>query len=337
MSTNLTSNPPYNDPSKEDWKCYDMYAKVDPFPEIASALLNSADLRLYINIVKIIHPFDEDNLSGVTIKLSIGKIGVYWNEKGEKIEKDIKSDGSFCLKSNTIAYVQVYEYLRLPAYIISRFNLRVELAYKGILLGTGPIVDPGFCGYLNIPLHNLTNNDYYFNYNDSFIEMEFTKISPHNDWLKDSVKLQKQQGKYKYWKNSSSTSQRDINYYLYKANSGRSISSSLPALNEKVKESIDEMKKETEKGRDFVTKVNVGILFSAASFISLYFALFNFISTKMDSYNDKLDDLTEENRQLNDTIDVLNTKLRNIDIILMRGRDKHNQTATPSPSNNKSP
>ncbi len=30
-----------------------------------------------------------------------------------------------------------------------------SIVYKGLLLGTGPIVDPGFVGKLYIPLHKL--------------------------------------------------------------------------------------------------------------------------------------------------------------------------------------
>ncbi len=63
-----------------------------------------------------------------------------------------------------------------------RFNLRITYVHRGLLLGTGPLVDPGFVGDLLIPIHNLTNNSYYFKGGDQFIWVEFTKVSPHQDW-----------------------------------------------------------------------------------------------------------------------------------------------------------
>ena len=63
-----------------------------------------------------------------------------------------------------------------------RFNLRITNVHRGLLLGTGPLVDPGFEGDLLIPIHNLTNNSYYFKGGDKFIWVEFTKVSSHRDW-----------------------------------------------------------------------------------------------------------------------------------------------------------
>ena len=45
------------------------------------------------------------------------------------------------------------------------------------MLGTGPLVDPGFWGKLCIPLHNLTNEDYEIPLSDGLIWIEFTKTT----------------------------------------------------------------------------------------------------------------------------------------------------------------
>jgi hypothetical protein len=47
------------------------------------------------------------------------------------------------------------------------------------LLGTGPLVDPGFGGDLLIPLHNLTSKKYIIKVDEGIIWIEFTKTS-HN-------------------------------------------------------------------------------------------------------------------------------------------------------------
>jgi hypothetical protein len=53
-----------------------------------------------------------------------------------------------------------------------------------LLLGTGPLVDPGFAGRLFIPLHNLTSEPYTLIGGEGLIWVEFTKISPHSHWTK---------------------------------------------------------------------------------------------------------------------------------------------------------
>ena len=60
---------------------YKKYEKLDPFPEIQPALLNSADVHDYINAIGMIWPYDENQLNGVTLSLRVGDVAVYWNEK----------------------------------------------------------------------------------------------------------------------------------------------------------------------------------------------------------------------------------------------------------------
>ena len=88
----------------------------------------------------------------------------------------------FILPPNSITFVSIEPMLRLPEYIALRFNLKIRHVHKGLLLGTGPLVDPGFCGRLFIPLHNLTTNSYSFKGGDGLIWFEFTKISEHEKW-----------------------------------------------------------------------------------------------------------------------------------------------------------
>jgi deoxycytidine triphosphate deaminase len=86
----------------------------------------------------------------------------------------------FVLKPNSICYVTLEPYFRLPSYIAGRFNLLINNVYRGLLVGTGPLVDPGFNGYLSIPIHNFTTNSYQFRAGEDFVYFEFTKISWSN-------------------------------------------------------------------------------------------------------------------------------------------------------------
>ena len=81
------------------------------------------------------------------------------------------------LPANSITFVQVEPHFRLPNYIAVRFNLRITHVHRGLLLGTGPLVDPGFHGRLLVPLHNLTAYEYYLDTTKALIWVEFTKTT----------------------------------------------------------------------------------------------------------------------------------------------------------------
>jgi hypothetical protein len=67
------------------------------------------------------------------------------------------------------------QWIRLPHYIAARFDLAIEFIYQGILLGTGPQVDPGFQGYLSCPLHNISSDAVHIRLGKAFAKMDFAK------------------------------------------------------------------------------------------------------------------------------------------------------------------
>ena len=165
------------------------YKSVDPFPHIGEALLNSADLLMYLLTVGIVEPFNVDNLKGVTYACTFsGEAHKYNPEKGIMEEIHVNDDEELILEQNSITYLKLEEKFHVPEYMVLRFNLSVSNAYKGVLLGTGPIVDPGFEGNLFIPLHNLTGNEYVIKKGASLIRVEFTKLSSHSKWCSSSQK-----------------------------------------------------------------------------------------------------------------------------------------------------
>lgn len=161
------------------WK----YKDRDPFPNIAPALLNSADIADYVAHVGMISPFEPSRLGPASYEMVLGGEYLYWDEGGKIFStKNIKKDEYLVLRKNSITYVSVRETFRIPNYIALRFNLRVKHVHRGLLLGTGPLIDPGFHGNLMIPIHNLTNNQYTIDAGEKLISVEFTKVSPNPAW-----------------------------------------------------------------------------------------------------------------------------------------------------------
>ncbi len=155
------------------------YKKNDPFPSIPPSLLNAGDVADYVAATGMVCPFDVDKLKSGSYEAKILGKCYWWDEKGKKHEEELvnKMD-RFELKPNSLVYVQVEPKFRLPDYIALRFNLKITHVHRGILLGTGPLIDPGFEGKLLIPLHNFSNNSYTLKAEDGLIWLEFTKLSP---------------------------------------------------------------------------------------------------------------------------------------------------------------
>ena len=103
-----------------------------------------------------------------------------FNQEGqqEKVKSGTDDIGDYFLVTrNSLVYIRVLQTLCLPYYIIGRHNLKITYAYQGLLLGTGPQVDPGYRGQLYIPLHNLTNRDVKVYIKKSFVSIDFVRTS----------------------------------------------------------------------------------------------------------------------------------------------------------------
>jgi deoxycytidine triphosphate deaminase len=162
------------------------YKSFDPFPDVQPALLNSADILDYVAETAMIYPFHKDEVKSASYEVSLlGEI-ILWDQNNKKQFFNIQKDEVFILKKNSIAFVTPEPIFRIPDYIALRFNLKITHVHRGLLLGTGPLIDPGYEGKLLIPLHNLTNNDYRFKGGEGLIWIEFTKISENKIWTKTS-------------------------------------------------------------------------------------------------------------------------------------------------------
>jgi deoxycytidine triphosphate deaminase len=155
------------------------FKQVDPFPEIRPALLSAADIEDYARVTAMLHPFypHPDALKPASYEVRPGRRFVRWNQDGKRIEETIRQDRSYELPANSIVFMRIEPMIRLPDYIALRFNLRIKHVHRGLLLGTGPLVDPGFVGNLLIPLHNLTSDAYFIQGDEGLIWIEFTKTS----------------------------------------------------------------------------------------------------------------------------------------------------------------
>jgi len=215
------------------------YHRADPFAddEIAPSLLSAADILRYVDKTGMVCPFDPKKLKTASYEIRPAGSFIYWEKQdGEIIPHDIPISNetkSITFPANSISYIQSEAYFRLPLYIAVRFNLRIKHVHRGILLGTGPIVDPGFSGRLLIPIHNLTSEPYELNLissddEDGLIWAEFTKTTfvdtkDREIWSEYRTEpVSREETEF-----DSKKIDKSPKYYLHEANGGNPILSSI--------------------------------------------------------------------------------------------------------------
>lgn len=293
---------------------YHKWLNKDPFPKITPAQLNSADIFEYVAETGMIFPFNIDKLAGASYEVTIGGPVIWWDEeKQEMHEEDLSKPGSsFRLEPNSIAFVSLEPTFRIPDYLALRFNLRIVNVYKGLLLGTGPLVDPGFVGKLSIPLHNLTANTYTFRHGEGIIELEFTKLSPNKEWTHSGVLLDEE----RFYKRKWIKPGRSLRDYIDMALSGSSgimVKSAIPNnlkgirdVAEKTQKDMEEAKKELDKRFRGIQLITILSLVPVLAFAcTAIYQIGNAYTTKLE----QVTNLQEQYKELDDKYQKLEKRL----------------------------
>jgi deoxycytidine triphosphate deaminase len=263
--------------------------------KIPPGMLSSPHIAYCVEKYKIIDNFDESCMGPATYHMRIGGIVRTW-ENGKKVEFTLGEQDDTTrnirkrvdLGPNSLTFVTTIEKFSLTKDIIARFNLKSKLVHKGLLLGTGPIVDPQLRGNLLIPLHNFSSQTVTLEYNDELISVEFTKTLNPDDTFEE------QSEKYKFILNEH----WDFNPDKYWDRIGRSkVESSVSSSFEKYEKSIEDYRQKlnelTEKNKTAFKKYNwiAGLTAGAAiiGLVTLVFTTWQLIESshaKMDSaYN----------------------------------------------------
>lgn len=159
----------------------------DPLPNVPCALLSANHIAEYAKKTGMIAPLflgggANSRMKKASYEGRVGRVAYEYNEQGKLVRTQIEKDTEILVvKANSIVFVECDIEFRLPDFIAMRFNLHIRHVHRGLLLGTGPLVDPGYWGRLCIPLHNLTDADYPIPVKKGLIWMEFTKTSHNSD------------------------------------------------------------------------------------------------------------------------------------------------------------
>ncbi|MGC8494755.1 MAG: dCTP deaminase domain-containing protein [Syntrophobacteraceae bacterium] len=254
---------------------YEKHKSEDPFPRIPPALLSSAQIQAYISKTGMVWPYfpaddpKEERVTSASLTMTIGPEVLYWDsEDKQQYYRTLTKDDSIILRPNSITFLRPAEQFNLPDYIAARFNLRIIHVHRGLLLGTGPLMDPGFKGYPMIPVHNLTENEYTVRVGDDFINVEFTKLECNSSYHFDKTDANGHEFPFKYLPNRMKTCDYNFTKYIDKNVPQRKVKSSLSAVIDQAKDAIKQQKEQVEKAKEHAeTEVQRHRLFAWISII----------------------------------------------------------------------
>lgn len=137
-------------------------------------LLNDAIERC-ANEFGLITPFSKEHLKPANYKL---RIGDEYAIKGQiKQLTDKSGQNEITIEPFDVAVIKTLETLNMPRFLIARWNIRVQLAYEGLLWVGGPQVDAGYVGHLFCPIYNLSDKPVTLKYGDYIAVIDFIRTS----------------------------------------------------------------------------------------------------------------------------------------------------------------
>ena len=96
-------------------------------------------------------------------------------EGGKHIQ--LKEYETVTIEPFEVAIIETYEKINMPLDLIARWNIRVKLAYKGLIWVGGPQVDPGYSGYLYCPIYNMSDKPVELRFKDSIATIDFEQTT----------------------------------------------------------------------------------------------------------------------------------------------------------------
>ena len=163
----------------QEKKRLDAYGKaegVDDRPEVHGVLLRD-QIEHYVNTCRLLEPFNRDNLKPASYELRLGDEYAIGGRL-RRLPDPATGSPSIEIQPFQVVVAKTLETVNLPKFLIARWNVRVGLAYEGLLWVGGPQVDPGWVGHLFCPIYNLSNRPVTLRMGDEIARIDFVKTSP---------------------------------------------------------------------------------------------------------------------------------------------------------------
>lgn len=277
---------------------YDNPERTKYDANIPLGLFSGTQIEYCISKYKILDDTDSACIREATYDMRLGKKAIRWDSNGKK-EFNVESDGCVILEPNSVTFVTTIERFNLPHDIVARFNLKSKLVHRGLLLGTGPIVDPGFQSRILIPIHNFSNQPVKILYQDRFISVEFTRCcNPYAIYqINDTTKTK-----------SHILAKAEEPLDIFVKNTFLTGSSIRDAI-DTYKEQQEQSEKIVERIKNIVTIAIVAVLIGIFTLLLNMFNTINTSTQKIERLNSKISILQQEIKKFQ--IDIENKEEKN--------------------------
>ena len=159
---------------KLEWDSLERDPRKDTWEHWTGAVLLDDEIKHYASHPEypLIHPFNEKNLKPARYQLTLGSEA----KVGGTLER-IDKDHPLIIQPHQVAIVRTQETLNLPRFLIARWNLTVDMVYRGLLWVGALQVDPGWVGYLPCPLYNLSDDAVEIHFGEKLFTIDFVRTT----------------------------------------------------------------------------------------------------------------------------------------------------------------
>jgi deoxycytidine triphosphate deaminase len=139
-----------------------------------AGVLLADDIQRCCETFSLITPFTPSQLKAASYRLTVG---CRYSLGGER--KTLADSDEIKIPPFQVAVIQTRETLNLPRDMIARWNIKVSLAYEGLIWAGGPQVDPGYEGHLFCPIYNLSNKPVTLAYGAEIAVIDFVTTTAY--------------------------------------------------------------------------------------------------------------------------------------------------------------
>jgi dCTP deaminase len=122
----------------------------------------------------VLDPFDDAKLEPASYDARVGK----WAFSSSSKEKvNLAEKGLLVIEPGEFAVLETRENVELDNRTVGQLGLRSEYAQRGLLMLSGPQIDPGFQGILTVRVINLAPKPIALPFEEPFLTIQFFRLS----------------------------------------------------------------------------------------------------------------------------------------------------------------
>ena len=147
--------------------------EYDPYASERGVLLADR-IKCYVNSHDMIRPFEESGLEAAGYQMRIG--GSFYRGLDKHL---LKEGDDLVIRPYEVVVIETAECVRIPRFMIARWNIKVKLAYRGLLWVGAAQVDPGYVGHLACPIYNLSSKPVRLKRGEKLALIDFVKTTAY--------------------------------------------------------------------------------------------------------------------------------------------------------------